>query len=151
MAKNKQTGQIQRTSTGGAFIDLGDFNKIAGETFGSGGYLQLGENQADGPFTLEKIVHEAVSDQYDACDVFYAKRKDGSELRMPVQASFQFQAEEARMGKGDQFYVARNPDQVGKKGRAKGKVLQIYRIKVAKRVAKKALPLTPRTNDKKKK
>lgn len=124
--------KIQKDKTG-YYMSLEEFDKKPGEVFGGTGYLQLQVGQAAGPFTYVKAKTESVNEEFEDCVVHYATDPNGKEIRMPVQASFQYQAKDAGLKAGVKFAVARWPDQTGKKGRAKGKVLAIYRVKVLAR------------------
>lgn len=100
-------------------IELSEFLKIEGETFGGANFLQLPVGGAAGPFTLAKIERDVkLSDKIaGTTDRYTATTADGMEIGMPVSRSFVDKAVRANLAVGDVFYVARGEDYTSSHGR----------------------------------
>lgn len=121
---------------------LKEFKNLQGEQFGGrANYLQMEVNQVIGPIVhvrIDKAVK--LTDDTKPIDL-HVGLVNGEEMRLPAAAIFCRNAEEAKLHPGDEYYVARMPDaikQTGSKATGKGKPMEVYALKVTKRVKKKS-------------
>ena len=117
----------------GKITTLAQFDALAGESTAKGGNsLNLDEGQAAGPFVY--VGTREIEIDGDPVTVHDAKvAPDGETVGMPLAASFNHQIEDLGVKKGDTFFVARAPDAAKKKGKGKGRMMRIFRLKVTAR------------------
>lgn len=104
----------EQMKTGGVFMNVDQFNQLGGETFAGLNVLKLLPGQAAGPFTLKEILpnqrlgdEEKGKNKKKPVDVYVATDAEGTEVRMPVAASFVGKAKDAKLSVGDKFAVMR--------------------------------------------
>lgn len=116
------------------------FGDIKGEKFGGGNnYLQLKPGEV-----VHGLIHIKVEDKVDLgggndpVDLHVAlDPRTGEEIRMPAAAIFRKNAEKAKLNSGDVYSVAFTGIADKKKGKGKGKPMDVWEILVTKRNIKK--------------
>ncbi len=111
-------------------IDASLFDQAAGETAGgSSDILKLEIGEAAGPFEFVgfKTVKGEDGDFEAPAAIALAT---GAAIGLPLSASFKFQVKDLNIKRGSVFLIRREPDAIKKKGKGKGKEMQIYRLKL---------------------
>ena len=129
---------MAKKSTGEKKVSL--FGDVKGEKFGGGNnYLQLAEGEVVHGLTHIRIDPKVdLGGGNDPVDLHVAlDPRTGEEIRMPASAVFRKNAETAKLNPGDVYSVARAKDAIKKKGKGKGKEMQVWEILVTKRISKK--------------
>lgn len=110
------------------------FDMTDGEVFGgSADILKLDPGIAAGPLSYEGVDEKKLELDGDKVDVHVGRDGSGKRWRLPLSTSFRNQIGEAKLAKGDTFFLRRLDDAVKKKGKGKGNPMKIFQIKVTKR------------------
>jgi hypothetical protein len=112
--------------------DADVWDELGGQEFGgAAGILELKEGELAGVFTYTG--HQEITTDLGATTVHTASDEDGTQWRMPIQATFLRAVDQARIGMGDKFAVKREEDVTKKRGKGAGNPMAIYAIKVIER------------------
>lgn len=143
MAKSTEKISKNQLNAGSVFIDAASFDSMQGETFAGLNVLKLSPGQAAGPVTIKNILFnqklgkDSAAKKRKPVDV-YVGEFNGSEVRLPVAASFVMKMKDANVGIGDVIALKREENYAtkhdGKNGDKRG---QSYILKVISRAAKK--------------
>lgn len=115
---------------------FGELEKKGAEVYGgSADILKLDVSKAAGPLLYEGIDEKKLELDGDKVDVHVGRDGSGKRWRLPLSTSFRNQIEDAKLTKGDTFYIRRLDDVLKKKGKGKGNPMKIFQIAVSERAA----------------
>lgn len=120
-------------------MEIAAFQKLQGEQFGGGkNYVELEVGAMAGPFKHVKTEKVQLTKDSDPIENMYValSPETGEETRMPASAIFRRNADDAKLKKGDEYYIYRSEDAKKKAGKGRGREMSVYLVKVTKRAKK---------------
>lgn len=105
---------------------------------GQADIMALEEGEIGGPFTY--VGHQPMRLDDKDVTVHIGQTEEGTNMRLPISASFLRSIDQAKLAPGDKFAVKRNEDVIKKNGKGKGNPMQIYSIKVLEKAATGGTP-----------
>ncbi len=114
--------------------DAGVWDKVDGQEFGgAAGILELKPGEVAGIFTYSG--HQQITTDLGETTVHTGVDEDGTQWRLPIQATFLRAVDQAGLKFGDKFAIKREDDVIKKRGKGAGKEMAIFAIKVTERYA----------------
>ena len=115
MAKKSEGISKEQVKSGSVFMDASAFRDMKGETFAGLNILKLEPGKAAGPITIkdillnQKLGKDSAAKKRKPVDV-YVGDFEGTQIRLPVAASFVAKAKEAKLKVGDVIAILRGED-----------------------------------------
>lgn len=139
MAKNSKTSSEDTESTAiegvkPPLMAASEWDAVETPEFGGqADIMALEVDEIGGPF--EYVGHQPMRLEDKDVTVHIGLTTEGTNMRLPISASFLRAVDQAKLAPGDTFAIKRNDDVKKKNGKGKGNMMQIYSVKVLTKAA----------------